>query len=162
LVLPTATPALALGDTSAAAVIRGWSAQLATGPNLYKEVVITATQGGGNGGPGALYVGTTLKRNSDGSLTTQVAKVLYSDRKAILVSRPIQPFDAAQADTSQFTFTLTGYLIERSHTWGFTQTIPLASIGNQMVAGWGASIGNSGPPSYWAIGVTPQNYVSPT
>jgi hypothetical protein len=146
-------PAPAQADPGAAAVIANWSRQL---PGRYMPVVLTATQGGGATAfmPGALYVESNLTRNPDGSLTTAQSRVLLSDRRTS--SWPRQPFDVAQGDTSRFTLTLAGDLVEHNVTWGFTQIIPLSSIGNNMLAGWGGSIGNTGAPAYWVVAVSPR------
>lgn len=149
----------AQADAAAAAVIRGWSDQLVP-ERRCKPAVLTATQGGSSSGhrPGALYAEANLTRNADGSVTTGAVDVIFSGRTA---PGGRQPFDVAQADVSRFTFTLDGNLIEQSLTWGFTQTIPLHAIGNGMLAGWGASIGNAGVPSYWVVGVSPGLCVIP-
>ena len=39
--------------------------------------------------------------------------------------------------------------------------LALQDIGNGMLSAWGSSIGNTGAPAYWAIGVTPAAYCIP-
>jgi hypothetical protein len=86
--------------------------------------------------------------------------VLLAGRRSGSSTRP-QPFDVAQADKPTFTLTRTGERVQQSITWGFAETIPLTSIGNNMLAGWGGSIGNNGPPSYWVVAVSERSYGIP-
>lgn len=134
-------------------VVRKWHDEI--GANQFMGIVITATQGGPDGGgrgAGALYYQGALLRGSNGALSTQRGPVLFSDRRD--QSRvPMQNFDGRQADDSEFTLLEEGALREHSFTWGFTQDIALEDVGNNTLAGWGGSIGNTGQPSYWVVAV---------
>jgi hypothetical protein len=147
-------------DAGAAAVIQGWSRSLSA--NTYKQVIVTGTQAGSQGGgPVSVFTEGVLTRRADGALVTGQIRLLFSDRRASITGRPIQPFDAARADVAELTLTTTGNLVVRSITWNFTETVSLQSIGGQMLGGWGSSIGNQGVANRWTIGVSPQNYQIP-
>ncbi|MEU4626299.1 hypothetical protein AB0G04_40755 [Actinoplanes sp. NPDC023801] len=145
-VVSVAGPAVpARADPAAAAVVETWAAGL----DAADWLIISATQPNGV----AMYASGTLTAQPDGNLTTGEVDVLFSDRIRRRSDLAGQPFDIFQADRSTFTITRSGEVIERSTTWGFTQTIGLASIGGQMLGGRGGSIGNTGVASYWLLGV---------
>jgi hypothetical protein len=142
---------------TAADVIRGWSNQLSG--NRFMTGVFTATEAGiqrGTGGSVAAYTAVSLTRAGDGSVISSQGDVLFNDRKASIVRRPIQPFDAAHGDHSTFTFSLDGLLHIRSITWNGSETVTLQDIGNGLLMGWGSSIGNTGHPALWLIAVDPK------
>lgn len=144
---------------SATDVIRSWYDRVL--PGTFMEVLITATQGGPSrgGSTTSLFFGGALVRGRQASeLVASEGPVLLSDRRDA-TSRPIQPFNAKQADESEFTLLPVGALRERSITWNGTQDIILQDIGNNGLAGWGGSVGNTGQPSYWVVVVS--NLVKP-
>jgi hypothetical protein len=150
----------AKADAGAAAVIQGWSRSMTAGS--YKQLIVTGTQGGSQGGgPVALLGEGVLTRRADGALVSGRIKLVFSDRRASIAGRPIQPFDAARADLAELTLTPAGNLVVHSVTWNSTETVSLQTIGNQMLSGWGSSIGNQTAPNRWTIGVSPQNYQIP-
>ncbi|TDQ00524.1 hypothetical protein [Labedaea rhizosphaerae] len=141
---------------TAADLIRGWSENLTAG--YFMTGVVTATQSGtadAGSGSVAAYSAITLTKNGDGSIGSSPASVLFSDRQASIAGRPIQPFDAAHGDSSAFTLSLDGLLHIHSVTWNGNDVIVLQDMGNGVMAGLGASIGNTGHRALWVVAVDP-------
>jgi len=157
--LLAAVPNPAHADPAAASLIRSWSDQLGSA-QYAKPIILTCTQGGGSyyGSTVSIYSSVWVTRQADGSLQGG-GPVYSSDRRTS--TWPSQPFDATRTDSSVFTLTLSGELVEHSNTWGFTQTFELQALGNGMLGGWGGSIGNTGAPCFWVIGAVPGIYLIP-
>lgn len=136
---------------SAADVIRHIHDRLSS--EDFTGVQIVQAQGGppAGGTPNAVYFTGALTRGAeDGELKAQRGPILFADRRDV-TERPMQPFHAGAPDTSEFTFSIAGTVREQSFTWDFTQEVVLQDVGNNVLTGWGGSIGNSGQPSYWVV-----------
>jgi hypothetical protein len=141
---------------SAVDVVRGWIDLLA--PGQWLPGILSATQSGTTKhNPTILAVPlVAFTRSAEGGLEVRAASIVFADRKASIPDRPIQPFDASKADKSTFTITPSAVLVEHSTTWGFTQQINLQEAGNGLLSGWGGSIGNTGAPAFWVVGIAPR------
>ena len=137
---------------SAADVIKSWSDQLGNGGDAMYGVV-TAIQPGNpdlQSGNVAAYTAIALRRDTNGDLEDPEVILLFSDREGVVPGASInQPFDVRQAQNAMVELTLSGKF-NIINPWG-TDEIDLTDAGNNVLTGWGPSIGNKGVPSLWSI-----------
>jgi len=144
---------------TAADVIKRWSNELA-GEGTTMDAIATAIQPGNpsvRSGNIAAYCIMGLRRIPDGSLSDPEVILFLSDREEREPDDSIpQPFDAHQTDSSEFILKLDGDLVTLSHTWGGGDTILLNDLGEDILGGWGESIGNKQVRAFWTIAVDGQ------
>jgi hypothetical protein len=97
----------------------------------------------------AAYCGFQLYQNPGGDGINADMDTLFSDRETKAANGSSQPFDATQSELDSIILTLDGKL-EMGDVGGI-QSITLNDLGNNILGGFGQSIGNKNIPAFWTI-----------